>query len=365
MPTEVSQKTDSPSSTTFSRWIGRTIIILTVLMGVYLGATFWASHENISRGVQHFHLQSLLGVVGLVLLGLALRAARWQYYVWKLRWRVPVPHSIAAFLASFAFTATPGKAGEIVKSVLLRSHFDVPIADGVGVLLVERLGDLLAVLVMAMGGLNLLSNGNGYLGTVQLSAAVILIVGTTVVVSSRRIYGPIIAQIAKIKKLSGPADKILQLLDAGRELLRPTPFLVGMGLALIAWGCEGLAFHWLLQGFGVNNMPTLTAFAIYGIATLVGALAMLPGGIGGFEAVMGLLLFKQLGMSVAQATPPIAVFRLCTLWLGSLIGLAFLFGWLAVMGQGGKDSAALSEALSSKKSSGNELSDKTLPETIK
>ena len=355
MPVESSKlNAATPTSSALSRWIGRTVFILSVLMGVYLGATFWASRENLSRGVEHFRLQSLLGVVGLVLVGLALRAVRWQYYVWRLRWKVPISHSIAAFLASFAFTATPGKAGEVVKSVLLQSHHDVPLADGVGVLLVERLGDLLAVLIMAMGGLNLLSDGKGYLGVVQLSAAVVLIVGTTIVVSSRRIYGPMIAQIAKIKKLSGAAAKILQLLDAGRELLRPRPFLIGMGLALIAWGCEGVAFHWLLQGFGKEE-PLLTSFAIYGIATLVGALSMLPGGIGGFEAVMGVLLFKQFGMSLAEATPPVAVFRLCTLWLGSFIGLVFLLGWLAVMGQGGKDSAALGRALSKKA-----LSDKAL-----
>jgi glycosyltransferase 2 family protein len=350
-------------SPSFGRWIGRTIAILTALMAVYLAATFWASHENLQRGVQQFRLQSLPGVIGLVLLGLALRAARWQYYVWRLHWPVPAAHSIAAFLASFAFTATPGKAGEVVKSVLLQSHFNVPLADGVGVLLVERLGDLLAVLIMALGGLHLLSDKHGYLGTVQFSAAVALIVGTTIVVGSRRIYGPIIAEIAKIKKLSGAAQKVLQLLDAGHALLRPVPFLIGMGLALIAWGCEGVAFQWLLEGFGVR-MPILTAFAIYGIATLVGALSMLPGGIGGFEVVMGLLLAK-VGMKTMAATPPIAVFRLCTLWLGSLIGLAFLFGWLAVMGQGGRDIAALDEAFANKHRSTENTAGQTLSETAK
>jgi uncharacterized protein (TIRG00374 family) len=356
MPVEPSKShADALSSPALGRWIGRTMLILGALMAVYLGATFWASRENLSRGVEHFRLQSLLGVVGLVLVGLALRAVRWQYYVRRLRWNIPVSHSIAAFLASFAFTATPGKAGEVVKSVLLQSHHDVPLADGVGVLLVERLGDLLAVLVMAMGGLSLLSDGKSHLGVVQLSAAVVLIVGTTAVVGSRRIYGPMIAQLAKIKKLSGISAKILQLLDAGRELLRPRPFLIGMGLALVAWSCEGVAFHWLLQGFGKEE-PLLTSCAIYGIATLVGALSMLPGGIGGFEAVMGFLLLKQFGMSLAEATPPVAVFRLCTLWLGSLIGLAFLLGWLAVMGQGGKDSVALGKALSEKTLSNKALS---------
>jgi len=56
----------------------------------------------------------------------------------------PWRHSLLAFLASFVFTATPGKAGEVIKSVLLRTRYDVPLPMAWGVLLVERLGDLLA-----------------------------------------------------------------------------------------------------------------------------------------------------------------------------------------------------------------------------
>jgi uncharacterized protein (TIRG00374 family) len=318
----------------WSRWIGRTVLTLTAMMCLYLGATIWAAHGDLVRAIGRLPLGALPGVIGLVLLGLALRAVRWHYYVRRLRWPVPVVPSICAFLASFAFTATPGKAGEVVKSVLLRTRHNVPLADGVGVLLVERLGDLLAVLLLAAGGLALLADG-----LVYLCIAALLVVGTTVVVSSRRIYGPIVALVARVPKLSGAADKVLCLLEAGRELLRPVPFLIGMGLAVIAWGCEGWAFHLLIRGFGVE-MSLPTACSIYGVATLVGALSMLPGGIGGFEAVMGFLLTKQFGMTVAGATMPVVLFRLCSLWLGSLIGLAFMLGWLYWSRQGNVETGA-------------------------
>jgi glycosyltransferase 2 family protein len=317
----------------WSRWIGRTVLALTAMMCLYLGATMWSARGDLLRAIDRLPFSSLPGVVGLVFLGLALRAARWHYYVRRLQWQIPVIPSICAFLASFAFTATPGKAGEVVKSVLLRTRYDVPLADGVGVLLVERLGDLLAVLILAAGGLALLADG-----LVYLLIAALLVVGTTVVVSSRRIYGPIVAMVARVPKLSGVADKVLRLLEAGHELLRPIPFLVGMGLALIAWSCEGWAFHLLIRGFGVE-MSLLTACSIYGVATLVGALSMLPGGIGGFEAVMGFLLVKQFGMSLAEATLPVVLFRLCSLWLGSLLGLAFMLGWLLWSRRGSTEAA--------------------------
>ena len=58
---------------------------------------------------------------------------------------------------------------------------------------------------------------------------------------------------------------------------------------------------------------------------------MLPGGLGGFELVMGLLLSKA-GATPGDAAVVIAVFRLSSLWLFNLIGLLFMAGWIATKG---------------------------------
>ncbi len=191
---------------------------------------------------------------------------RWHYYVRLLRWEIPLLQSMLAFFASFAFSATPGKAGEVIKSVLLRTRYKTPLAEGVGVLLVERLGDLLAVIILATGGLVLLADAMIY-----FSLAVLLVGGTAVFVGNRSIYAPILSRMARIAKLSGPANKLLRLFDTSRTLLGPLPFLLGVGVAMIAWSCEGLAFHILIQSFGVRTQ-ILTSCSIFGIATLVGAL---------------------------------------------------------------------------------------------
>jgi uncharacterized protein (TIRG00374 family) len=310
------------------RWVGRGVFFLAAIMCLYLGATVWTARGNLVQAMQQLPMGTLPSVLALVLLGLALRAGRWHYYVRYLRWDVPWHHSLIAFLASFAFTATPGKAGEVVKSVLLRTRYDVPLADGMGVLLVERLGDLLAVLVLAVGGLALLADS-----LIYFLAAALLVVGMTVFTSSRRIYAPILSRMAKISKLADLVNKILHLLNAGEALLRPTPFLVGVGIAVIAWGCEGWAFHLLIRGFGVES-GFFTSCSIYGIATLVGALSALPGGLGSFEVVMALLL-SRLGMPLATTTLPIVLFRLCTLWLGSFVGLIAMVGWFSYIAPAG------------------------------
>jgi uncharacterized protein (TIRG00374 family) len=311
----------------WSKWLVRVAAALALVMGLYLAATAWAVRGDLARAVDVFPTHVLPTALLLVLSGLALRAVRWHYYVIRLGWQVPLVPSIAAFLASFAFTATPGKAGEVVKSVLLRSRYDVSLSDGIGVLLVERLGDLLAVLILALGGLSLLADATIYFVTAGAAIA-----GVTVIVSNRWLYYPILSRLGRVRKLSGIVHRLLRALDTSRALLRPMPFLFGVGIAVLAWGCEGLAFHVVLQGFG-QTLPVFESFSVFGVATLVGALSALPGGLGSFELVMGFLLVR-LGMPQDMATLAVVVFRLCTLWLGSLIGLGFMFGWLWLVGVG-------------------------------
>jgi uncharacterized protein (TIRG00374 family) len=119
--------------------------------------------------------------------------------------------------------------------------------------------------------------------------------------------------------------RILHTIDA---LLKPEPLLIGLVLAVVAWGCEALAFSVLAERLPVE-IPLVAAFSIVGLSAVVGALSMLPGGLGGVEAVMVLLLTK-LGVDVPSATVTVIVFRLCTLYLMTLVGFCFLGWWKVV-----------------------------------
>lgn len=303
------------------RWVKRSLLVLAVMMGVYVVAGVWAVGGDLMLAGRQLPLRVLPGVLCLVFCGWGLRSLRWWYYVRYLQWEVPAGAAFLVFFASFAFTATPNKAGEVIKSVLLRTRYAIPLADSIAVLMVERLGDLLAVLVLAAGGLSLITDG-----WVYFLIAALLLGSVMAVVSSRKIYCPILGKMGRIRQLSGMAEKLLHLLDTGRTLLRPAPLLVGFGIALMAWSCEGWAFDFLIRAFGVSTGPIVSC-SIFGIATLAGALSALPGGVGSFEVVMVLLL-SRVGLSMSAATLPVVLFRFSTLWLTSVLGLLLLLAWL-------------------------------------
>lgn len=79
-----------------------------------------------------------------------------------------------------------------------------------------------------------------------------------------------------------------------------------------------------LQLIGLE-LPLLASFGIYGLAISIGALSFLPGGLGGTEATM-ILLLGLAGISTADAGAATIILRLATLWFAVLIGVVATAG---------------------------------------
>jgi uncharacterized protein (TIRG00374 family) len=301
-----------------SKWLRRSGFILMATVSVYAGATLWAGRGGWQLALTAISLGDILIIVGLVSIGFLLRAGRWHYYIGVLQWEVPLLHSISAFVASIALTATPAKSGELAKAALLRSQHKISLSQGAGVLLIERLGDLFAIIVLSIGGLTLF---------IDLSSNVlasVIVVGVVAFLAAK--FRVVLVRVQAIPKLHNPSLRLINMLDAVWLLMQPIPLLVGGSVALAAWSCEALAFHYLVGRLGIHS-SLLISFSIHGLSTLAGALSMLPGGLGGFEAAMAFLL-TRVAAPTSVATVAVVIFRLCTLWLFSLTGAIFMCAWM-------------------------------------
>jgi glycosyltransferase 2 family protein len=112
-------------------------------------------------------------------------------------------------------------------------------------------------------------------------------------------------------------------LAAARSLLTPGVLLIGFALGLVAWGLEGLGLYALGSMLPAVHLAPATGVGIYAVAVLVGALSLLPGGLGSTETVMTALLATQ-GYALGDALLITILCRIVTLWL------AVCIGWLAV-----------------------------------
>jgi len=244
---------------------------------------------------------------------------------------IPLAYSTAAFLAGFSLTGTPGKVGEAVQGVFLKEDHGVPVTKTVGILVIERLMDLWGVLFL--GSLSFLLF-TGWVSLFLVCVGVVLAAGIFLCVES--LYRSVLENLGSVSFLTWIAQRILSMLLAGKELMTARIFLVGLVLSVFSWGLESVSMYIIMKGLGLPG-TFLEANFVYCFSTIIGALSMLPGGIGGTEAsMMGLMSF--MGISYESALPAIILIRVCTLWFAILVGGIFMAGFL--WRDSGKDATA-------------------------
>ncbi|CCF83136.1 lysylphosphatidylglycerol synthase transmembrane domain-containing protein [Nitrolancea hollandica] len=265
-------------------------------------------------------------IVGLTLANYVLRFAKWQFY---LRWlkvgAIPTRTSLGIFFAGFSMAVTPGKVGEFLKAYLLRRATGVPVATTAPIVLVERLTDGMAMLVLAAAGLATARYGWQFLVVMALGAA-----AGVFVLQRRALVLGILTRLEHLPLLSSRAHLLRAFYESTYLLLRPGNLLIATGIGVISWSGECLAFALILTGLGLPFSWSLLATAtfILAIATMAGAISMLPGGLGAAEASIAgllLLLVHDPRMTTELAAAATLLVRFATLWFGVLLGIAGLF----------------------------------------
>ena len=98
-----------------------------------------------------------------------------EYYLRLLEIRVKPGLSLAIFLSGFMMLLTPGKVGELVKSLLLRGAVGTPLTRSAPIVFAERLSDGLAMVFLPLSGCSRYPAG-------WPAVVVVLLVGCAVVV---------------------------------------------------------------------------------------------------------------------------------------------------------------------------------------
>jgi uncharacterized protein (TIRG00374 family) len=287
-----------------------------LLTAVYLAAILVVdSHQGILN--RFGSLVSMLPVViALTTLSYFLRFMRWRWLLSRRAHSFPVGVGFLAYVAGFAYTATPGKLGELLR-IRYFGHLRVPANWIVCCFIFERLLDLIVLLLLAM----MMAKSIPFIGTclafVVLVIAIVLAVGSNRklwVFLARLMRGANYRQIARIiRTLAGGFRQTLGFLNA-RELSG------ALSLGLLSWSVQMLAFYAILRSQGASLALT-EAVAISSAAMIIGAASMLPGGVGTTETAMVFLLTHH-GVLGETALLAAICMRLGTIWFAVLLGLA-------------------------------------------
>lgn len=259
-------------------------------------------------------------ILGLSMVNYMLRFIRWQGYLAQLGHHIPIGWHLAYYLSGFAFTTTPGKAGETVRSLYLKRH-QVPYSSSLACFFVERFVDMAAIALLALAAAFVFEEARW---------PVFLLAGLVVLLLPL-IHSQTLKNLLNKRSAGTTATRFntmichLQgLLQSSSTLLRTGSLYSGLAIGLLAWGAEGYGFYLILGYLGIHTSLIL-AIGIYALSILVGAISFIPGGLGSTEAVMFLML-GYIGADTPTAIAATLVCRIATLWFAVMIGLLTVGG---------------------------------------
>lgn len=294
----------------------RAAITVVALLIAYVAAVVVLDRRN--HIFEHFGaLAAVLPMLAAFsLAAYALRYARWHWLLVRRGQSVPIARGFLGYIAGFAFTASPGKLGELLR-VRYFARAGVPPDLTVSCFLFERMMDLAVLLLLAT---LLMTSAPGLLLGLAFVAVVFAVVLALAI--ARR---PVAWLVAWFRR-RGWRDASRLVQTGSRAFTRTLGFfnvreLAGsLALGIAAWGLQAIGFALLLAQLGIV-VPAGAALGIQPAATLIGAASLLPGGIGSTEAATVLLL-RQFEAPLNLAILVAIGMRLATLWFATVIGFA-------------------------------------------
>jgi len=279
------------------------LLVVLLAFATAVGRALYADVGELGAALGGFRWAWFPVALALTALGYLIRFWRWQRYLARLEISVPPWRSFWIFVAGQTMVLSPGKLGEVLKSVLLKRAFGVPVRRSAPIVLVERITDGLGVVVVTLlAGAFVASSWPVVAATVIGSAALVLAV-----------RAPFLDRFPAVAEARAAAGQLL-----GPRLL------VGMtAVSALAWFCLCLAVYVCVRGLDLD-VSVADATVAFSISALAGALTFLPGGLGVTDAGFTGFLRVLADVPPAAAAAATVLARLATLWFAVAFGLVGL-----------------------------------------
>lgn len=338
-PPSSASPADEPALKQVERRMGRKLVSVMVLaVVVYAGLLLYG---DIGAMVDSARQVSAFAVVAAMVLStgnFAIRYLRWEYYLRRLGITLPVTESALVFVSGFSMTLTPVRAGEVLKSLMLKETRDLPVARTAPIMVAERITDLAAlVLLSALGCLP-------FPGGLLFCAGGTIVVALLLLICAYRPLGGLLLELAgKIPPVKRLLPKMREAYETVWALTDFQPFLVGLLTGTVAWGLQCLCLYVIAGAFTEIALSLEASLFIYSAPLLAGTVAMVPGGLGLTEASMTALMLELGGpnVSYAAAAAITLIVRLVALWWAVACGFAALGIWRVRAGAAGAQTPAV------------------------
>jgi len=238
----------------------------------------------------------LLPGIAVYFVGLWVRAWRWRYLLQPIK-DIPTrrlfPITVIGYLGNNIF---PARAGELLRTVVLKKDEQVAISASLATIIVERIFDgvtMLAFIFVNLGELAKLTASSGFVGNIQqvaiwgtgiFIAALVFFLFAAMFPDRSLIFIEILAQrtlpVRFRQKIVNLAEQFLGGLAALRS---PRAILMIFLTSVVIWLLETLKYWFVMHAFPFT-VSFFTLMLMNGIVNLATTIPSAPGYIGTFDA---------------------------------------------------------------------------------
>lgn len=295
--------------------VKRNIFISLAAAGLlYLLFSLYADFDKVLKAFALFNWFLLPLLLLLSFSNYVTRFMKWDFYLRLLKIKVKKIDSFSVFMSGLIMSVTPGKMGELLKVYLVKQISGEPISKTAPIIFAERITDFLSLIFIGLIGGYVYNFGRGIIVAVGIFFVIV-----TIALTNKNIGEAVINFFSKINLLKKYTVQAKKAYESSYQMLQPKPLLQMSLLSLAAWFFECLGYYLILINFHVEISLLWASFS-YAFATIIGAISMLPGGLGVTEGSLTVLL-QQKHYSLDIAFASTFIIRIVTLWFAVLVGV--------------------------------------------
>lgn len=213
---------------------------------------------------------------------------------------------------------SPGKIGELLKAFLIKDMFNISKSRTLPIILAERISEFIALIIISVIGIIIYKFEVTNFVIPFLAIFLLLIIGL-----NKNVRSKLLQKVSKSSFLKSRINKVEVFNSSIFELFKPIIFIKVQLISLLAWVVEFYCFYVIIDSLSENVDLVFTTF-VYSVSMIIGAVSMLPGGIGTTEASIVYQLVQS-GITESSAITSTFVIRIVTLWFSVILGfLAYI-----------------------------------------
>ncbi|MGQ0650068.1 MAG: lysylphosphatidylglycerol synthase domain-containing protein [Gemmatimonadaceae bacterium] len=284
----------------------RSVLLLGIPVLIGAGLALWwvrtAGGSTLLRGLSEANPALVLLALGATAGWLFARFIRWQFLLRRVGARLPIRTTLGTYVAGLPGTATPAYVGEAVRGLFIKRRFGVPMRVSLAVLVFERLYDVAALALVTVGA-----------GLVAGGDARALQVGA--VFFALAVAGGV---------MLWPVGRRIGIRDDAMTRLRSAATIgPALALSVLAWATAALLIAITARALGIS-LGAAEGARVFGTSTLLGAVTLLPAGVGATGS-LAILELSRLGLDTSAAVLVVSLFRLTSTGAALTVGAVFLW----------------------------------------